>query len=123
MKGTRLGPVVIGVKDIEKAKTFYINVFGIEVESQSENYLSAYLGTAHIELEEDSANRFPQWAEHNVGTYKNSEFLVSSMNDFLALVTENGGMIVNDPVARPWGGLAAEIADPDGNIFLISEEA
>ena len=123
MENVKLGPIIIGVKSIEAAKLFYVNVFGIEVESQSENYLSAYLGTTHIELEEDSPNRFPLWAEHNIGTYKNSEFIVSNMQSFLVLVEEYGGRVINAPITRPWGGLTTEIADPDGNIFLISQSS
>ncbi len=118
----KLGPIIIGVRSIEKAKSFYVNVFGIEIKEQSENYLSAFLGDAHIEIEEDSPNRFPFWAERNIGTYKNSEFIVSNMQEFLEAVKSNGGTVVSEPVPRPWGGLGAEIADPDGNIFLISQK-
>ena len=117
----KLGPTIIGVNDIEKAKSFYINVFGIEVKEQSPHYLSAYLGDSHIELEEDSPNRFPGWAEHNIGTYKSSEFVVSNIQSFLVDVKNNGGKVLNEPVSRPWEGMNAEITDPDGNIFLISQ--
>ena len=118
----KLGPIIIGVKSIEKAKPFYLNVFGIEIQEQREHYLSATLGDAHIEIEENSPNRFPLWAERNIGTYKNSEFTVADMKEFLDAVRSNGGTVVSKPVARPWGGMNAEIADPDGNIFLISQE-
>jgi predicted enzyme related to lactoylglutathione lyase len=121
-KKPKLGPIVIGVKDIEKAKEFYVNVFEIEVDERSENYLSSHLGNAHIELEEDSKNRFPDWKKNNVGTYKNSEFIVPDMTAFLKKVTQYGGKVVSTPVKRPWGSISAEIADPDGNIFLISQE-
>lgn len=116
-----LGPIIIGVTDIEKAKAFYQNVFGIEILQQSDNYVSARLGDAHIELEEDSSNRFPAWAEHNIGTYKNSEFVVENIDEFVAEVNKNGGQLISGPVKRPWGSVNAEIADPDGNIFLVSQ--
>lgn len=73
----KLGPIIIGVRDIEKAKNFYINI----------------------------------------GTYKNSEFIVLEMSNFLVEVKNNGGKVISEPVERPWGGINAEIADPDGNIF------
>lgn len=118
----RLGPIIIGVNDIERAKIFYIAVFNIVVENQSNHYLSAYLNDTHIELEEDSEHRFPHWKKRNVGTYKCSEFIVPDMKLFLQKVQENGGKVLSEPVSRPWGGTNAEIADPDGNIFLISQE-
>ncbi|MDB5244939.1 MAG: hypothetical protein JWN90_44 [Parcubacteria group bacterium] len=123
MKTTvKLGPIIIGVKSIKEAREFYVNVFGIDIKDESENYLSAYLGDTHIELEEDSENRFPNWAKNNIGTYKNSEFIVSDMNSFLENVTQNGGAIISNAVTRPWGSVTAEIADIDGNIFLISQQ-
>lgn len=118
----RLGPIVIGVKNIEKSKSFYINVFGMVIKYQSENYLSGLFGDVHIEIEEHSKNRFPSWAKHNIGTYKNSQFIVSDINELLTLVINNGGKIVNGPKSRPWGSINVEIADPDNNIFLISQE-
>jgi chorismate mutase/predicted enzyme related to lactoylglutathione lyase len=118
----KLGPIVIGVKNIEKAKIFYENVFELKIESQSENYLSCYLGQTHIEIEEDSPNRFPNWEKHNIETYKNSQFIVENMGDFLKKVVENDGKIISQATNRPWGGITAEIADLDGNIFLISQE-
>lgn len=117
----KLGPIVIGVNNIEKALPFYVNVFGIKVERQDESYVSAYMedGT-HIELEMENEHRFPNWKAHNVGTYKNSEFQVADMAAFLEVVTTHGGHIISPSTPRPWGGLAAEISDLDGNIFLIS---
>lgn len=118
----KLGPIIIGVTSIEKVKEFYVKVFEIEIAEQKENYLSAYLNETHIEIEEDCASRFPGWKEHNVGTYKNSEFIVPNMNLFLKKVQEYGGKIISQPVMRPWGATTAEIADPDGNMFLISQD-
>lgn len=118
-----LGPIVIGTSDIEKAKEFYTKVFGVTIESESSHYASARgVDGTHVELEEDSENRFPNWKEHNVGTYKNSEFTVRDIHSFLETVKKCGGKVVSDPVRRSWGGLGAEIADPDGNMFLITQK-
>ena len=118
-----LGPIIIGTKDIEKAKKFYISTFGLVIENESPNYVSAHgIDGTHIELEEDSENRFPNWKIHNVGTYKNSEFVVQDINLFLKNVEDNGGQIITQATPRPWGGFGAEIADPEGNMFLISQK-
>jgi predicted enzyme related to lactoylglutathione lyase len=117
-----LGPIIIGTSDIAKAKTFYIAVFGIVVDSESRNYVSAHTtdGT-RIELEEDSENRFAQWAARNIGTYKNCEFHVADLILFLQSVVEHGGKIVSSPITRPWGDINAEFSDCDGNVFLVSQ--
>lgn len=120
----RLGPIVIGTLDMERAKKFYTSVFGITIENdESSHYVNAYaIDGTQIELEGDSEYRFPQWVNHNVGTYKNSEFVVPDIHLFFETVEKNGGKIVTMPVPRPWGGFGGEIADPDGNIFLISQK-
>ncbi|PIR69176.1 MAG: hypothetical protein COU47_04515 [Candidatus Niyogibacteria bacterium CG10_big_fil_rev_8_21_14_0_10_46_36] len=119
----KLGPIIIGTSDIEKAKKFYIAVFGLVIESEDKNYVSARgVDGTHIELEEDSENRFPHWAERNIGTYKNSEFQVPDMKLFLETVLKNGGKIISEPVSRPWGDIGAEFTDLDGNIFLVSQK-
>ena len=119
----KLGPIIIGTANIEVAKKFYIAVFGLTIEREDSNYISAHgVDGTQIELEEDSENRFPNWKEHNIGTYKNSEFSVTDISAFLTTVVQNGGKIISAPVARPWGGFGAEFADPDGNIFLISQK-
>jgi predicted enzyme related to lactoylglutathione lyase len=118
-----LGPIIIGTANLQKAKAFFVSVFGITIEKEDSNYVSARgVDGTHIELEEDSENRFPHWAERNIGTYKNSEFKVSDINAFLDTVTRNGGRIVSDPISRPWGDTTAEFADLDGNIFLVSQK-
>jgi lactoylglutathione lyase len=119
----KLGPIIIGTSNIEKAKDFYVKVFGIKIENESPNYVSARgVDGTHIELEEDSENRFPNWEKHNIGTYKNSEFSVDEISSFLDSVEQNGGKIISEPKERPWGGYGAEISDPEGNMFLISQK-
>jgi len=118
-----LGPIVIGTADIKKSKDFYVSVFGIVVENEEANYISARgADGTHIEIEEDSKQRFPNWAKHNIGTYKNSEFIVEDIHTFLENVEKHGGRTVSEPVTRPWGGAGAEFSDPDGNIFLIAQK-
>ncbi len=88
----KLGPIIIGTADIERAKKFYIAVFGLIIEREDLHYVSARgKDGTHIELEEDSADRFPNWKERNIGTYKNSEFFVSDINLFLKTLVKNGG--------------------------------
>ena len=117
-----LGPIIIGTANIAKSKKFYVAVFGIVVDGESKNYVSAHtIDGTRIELEEDSENRFPQWAARNIGTYKNCEFHVADIISFLRSVVEHGGKIVSAPIARPWGDINAEFSDCDGNVFLVSQ--
>ena len=118
-----LGPIIIGTSNIEKAKAFYTAVFGVTIDHESPHYVSARgVDGTQIELEEYSEHRFPNWKEHNIGTYKNSEFQVADIHSFLESVEKHGGRIITRAVSRPWGGFGAEIADPEGNMFLIAQK-
>ena len=115
-----LSSIIIGTNDIKRAKEFYRAVFGIVIEKDESMYISAHgIDGTHIEIETDSEYRFPNWQNHNIGTYKNSEFIVADIHEFVKTVENSGGKVISQPKIRPWGTFAAEIADPDGNIFLI----
>ncbi|MDO8564102.1 MAG: VOC family protein [Nanoarchaeota archaeon] len=118
----KLNAIIIGVNNIDKVLDFYLNVFEIKINERKNNYLSAYLNDTFIEIEEDCKDRFPNWKKHNVGTYKNSEFIVQDINLFIKKVKDNGGKVISPPTERPWNAITAEIADPDGNIFLITQD-
>lgn len=55
-----------------------------------------------MEIEEDSPHRLPYWAEGNIGTYKNSEFLVDDIDAFIEKVIAHGGSILTPPRTMPW---------------------
>lgn len=117
-----LWAIIIGTKDAERAKQFYINVFWIIIEVEKPHYISAKMqdGT-HIEIEEDSENRFPNREKHNIGTYKNSQFMVDDLEGFLEKVIKYWWSVVSSIKSKPrWS--TAEIADPEGNMFLIGDK-
>jgi predicted enzyme related to lactoylglutathione lyase len=119
-----LGPIIIGTSDIRRAKKFYVAVFGLIIDSESDHYVSAHaIDGTRIELEEDSENRFPGWADRNIGTYKNCEFHVVDLVSFLQRVVDQEGTIISPATPRPWGDMNAEFSDIDGNIFLVSQKA
>ncbi len=119
----QLWPIIIGVHSIERFRLFYEKVFGFIAKEESPHYLAGHIWEAFVEIEEDSPHRLPYWAEGNIGTYKNSEFLVDDIEGFILKVTEYGGSILTPPRAMPWWGSNAEIGDIDNNIFLISQKS
>ncbi len=119
----KLQAIIMGTTNMERAKNFYVAVFGITIENdESSHYVSGHgVDGTFIELEGDAEHRFPNWKAHNIGTYKNSEFRVSDIHSFLEIVEKHGGTVITKATPRPWGGFGAEVADPDGNMFLISQ--
>ncbi len=119
----KLSAIIIGTNNLEKAKIFYKSVFCISIEHEDSTYvLSKSPDGQTIEIEMLNEHRFPNWKKHNVGTYKNTEFIVTDIYEFFKTVQANGGSIVSEPKLRPWGSYAGEIKDPDGNIFLITQK-
>ena len=119
---TRLWSIIIGVHSIEKSREFYEKVFGFIPSESSNYYLAGHIWEAFVEIEEDSPHRLPYWAAGNIGTYKNSEFIVDNIDAFIEKVIAYRGSILTPPRSMPWWGRNAEIADPDKNIFLISQK-
>jgi len=116
-----LWAIIIWTKNKKLAKKFYSNVFWIDIEVEKENYISARLkdGTL-IEIEENSENRFPNREKNNIWTYKNSQFMVDDLNDFLQKVVANWWSVIS-PIKQKPRGSTTEICDSEGNTFLIGE--
>jgi predicted enzyme related to lactoylglutathione lyase len=115
------GAVLIGVRDILKSKPFYENVFGITFDEVRRPFSSFSMNGVEFQLEENTPNRGDNWEKNYLGTPKGFCFETDSINEFLKLVSENGGTFT-EPVDLPWGYKESHFTDPDGNDFIIEQK-
>ena len=122
MQKTEIGVMLIGVKDLSKAKPFYEKVFGIEVVDFRPPFMEGKLGDVEFNIEENADYRIEGWAKHNIGTRKSFTFQVDDIFEFIKNAKEAGASVVIEPVKQHWGQYEAVIADPDMNEFIIEQE-
>ncbi len=114
--------ILIGVRDLQKAKPFYEELLGVEFAEFRPPFASFYLDGIEFNLEEDAPERDERWAEMYIGGRKPFALKVDGLREFLKQVEANGGRVVKEYEEKSWGWAEAVIADLDGNEFIVEEE-
>ncbi len=122
MKKISLGSLLIGVSDLNKARTFYEKVFGMKTIEFRPPFMQASLNEIEFNIEEDADYRGKDWSKNNIGGRKAFSFYVDDIFDFITDARACGAIVVEEPKKEPWEWYEAVIADPDGNEFVISQE-
>lgn len=115
--------MLIGVTDLNKARSFYERVFGLETLEFRPPFMSAKLESIEFNIEENAPTRSADWGYKNIGTRKSFTFQVSNIFEFLEDAQMVGAKVIEGPTKREWGWYDAIIADEDGNEFVIEQES
>ena len=85
-------------------------------------FMEGHLGDElTFNIEENDAARDSEWANRNIGTYKNSILSVPDIGIFIDKVKQAGGSVTKEPTKMPWGYLEAHVTDLDGNTFIVEQ--
>lgn len=107
-----LSGITLTAKNFEAMITFYRDILGISLESETldefEVYYWADLGLLHFEIHPWLLEESPQNTEIKL------QFEVDSLEGYLERLEERGFSILTD-VHSEIHGLAASVLDPDGN--------
>ncbi|MEK7650846.1 MAG: VOC family protein [Patescibacteria group bacterium] len=122
MQKVKLGVLLVGVSDLNKARPFYENVFGIKVTDFRPPFMQGELGNIEFNIEENAPYRSSDWGIKNIGNRKSFTFQVGDIFKFLEDAEKAGAKVVEKPIKQEWGWYDAVIADMDGNEFVIEQE-
>ena len=112
------------VTDLERAKKWYQDVFGMEVvEYRPPEFLEMKLGEAIFYIETYNEKRAAGFRDAHIGGRMSAIFAVNNLKNVIEALREKGVTIVVEPVQQFWGGWNAVIADPDGNEFVLDDDA
>lgn len=107
--------VVVFVTDIERAKSFYVDLLGLPVAGQSEMMVEFFpgepstLGIA-LALHEDSRSL--------VGRHTGITLRVEQIEELCGRLAAAGARFAEPLESSPWGKMAV-VADPDDNLFAL----
>lgn len=111
----RVNWLEIKVTDLKKAIAFYRDVLGLKVKQEWSNYVIFDLsGTTTFALMLGGRKGRKE------GT-PNIYFAVENLNEEYERLKEKGVNFVEPPKKQYWGGYAAVLADPDENLFYLTE--
>jgi uncharacterized protein len=122
----RLTIITLGVKNLQRSRDFYLNVFGWKpTESSTEGIVFFQLNGIQLALfpqesladdagVEPDGHGFRRYSlAHNVSSDK-------EVDELIAKLESNGARVVKQPEKVFWGGYSGYIADPDDNLWEIA---
>ena len=121
----RLAAVTLFVEDLEGAKTFYLDVFGLPAVFEDDDSVVFKFGSTLVNLlKADAAHELIEPAP--VGSRDaGSRFLltieVDDVDATCAELAKRGVELLNGPVDRPWGIRTASFRDPGGHVWEIAK--
>jgi uncharacterized protein len=122
----RITLITLGVKNLQRSRDFYLNVFGWQpLESTNESIVFFQLNGIQLALfpQESLADDAGVEADgkgfrgfslaYNVGSEK-------EVNELVAALEDKGARVLKRPEKVFWGGYSSYIADPDDNLWEIA---
>jgi catechol 2,3-dioxygenase-like lactoylglutathione lyase family enzyme len=120
-----IAAVTLFVDDLAAARTFYREVFGLEVVYEDEDSAVFKFGNTLINLLRETAasSLVEPAAVATVGAGVRFQFTlaVDDVDGMCEELTRRGVVLLNGPMDRPWGVRTASFRDPGGHIWEIAQ--
>jgi len=120
-----IGAVTLFVEDLEVARQFYLEVFGLPVAFEDDDSAVFKVGETLVNLLRASAA--PELiapaavASSEAGSRQVFTIQVDDVDAMCAELTARGVHLLNGPMDRPWGVRTASFRDPGGHIWEIAK--
>ena len=122
---TGIFAITLFVEDLQAAKQFYLQAFGLPVEFEDNNSAVFKFGNTLINLLKTTAARELVEPAHVASRDAGSRFVftihVDDVDATCAELTARGVKLLNGPMDRPWGIRTASFMDPGGHIWEIAK--
>ncbi len=121
-----IGAITLFVEDLEAAKRFYREVFGLPVAFEDDNSAVFDFGNTIINLLKATAA--PELiapaavAPREAGSRLQLTIRVDDVDATCAELASRGVELLNGPLDRPWGVRTASFSDPGGHIWEVAQE-
>jgi catechol 2,3-dioxygenase-like lactoylglutathione lyase family enzyme len=122
---TGIFAITLFVEDLQVAKQFYLQVFGLPVDFEDNNSAVFKFGNTLINLLKTTAARElvepAPMASREAGARFVFTIHVDDVDKMCAELTSRGVEFLNGPMDRPWGIRTASFVDPGGYIWEIAK--
>ena len=119
-----IGAITLFVEDVEAAKRFYQEVFGLPIVFEDDNSAVFNFGHTLINLLKATAAREliepAVVASREAGSRLVLTVQVDDVDTMCAELATRGVGLLNGPMDRPWGVRTASFSDPGGHIWEIA---
>jgi catechol 2,3-dioxygenase-like lactoylglutathione lyase family enzyme len=116
--------ITLFVEDLETAKRFYQEVFGLPVAFEDDDSAGFKFGETHVNLlkvsEAPGLVEPATVATRDAGVRFQFTLFVDDVDAMCEELKERGVDLLNGPMDRPWGIRTASFRDPGGHIWEIA---
>ena len=115
--GTSLETVIVFTARMKELADFYSKGLDIGPYQESPKHLGCHVGLVYFGFDQVDG----ELAEVRNGFGPTPWFTVEDIEDSFRRLVELGANVRYSPTKKPWGAVLASLADPDGNVFGISQ--
>jgi catechol 2,3-dioxygenase-like lactoylglutathione lyase family enzyme len=117
--------ITLFTENLEQAKEFYQNVFGLPIDYEDSNSAVFKFGDTLVNLLKISEAKAliepAQVANRESGARYVFTIMVDDVDALCAELVSRGVKLLNGPMDRPWGIRTASFMDPAGHIWEIAK--
>ena len=122
--------IMIGVRDLARARKFYAEGLGCAIDKDYPNFVSFSLGegSSSLALYEWEAAAADAGVSPEGAGFRGVSFhyIVASrqaVDEVMSKATAAGGAMVKEAAGAQWGGYFGYFADPDGHLWKVATSA
>jgi catechol 2,3-dioxygenase-like lactoylglutathione lyase family enzyme len=123
----QVSAIMLGVKDVARAKKFYAEGLGCEIEQDFPGFVKCSLGEGSSSLAlyewEAAAQDAGVSAEGSGFRGSSFHFITDSreaVDEVMRTAVAAGGTVVREAAAAEWGGYFGYFSDPDGYLWKVA---
>lgn len=123
----QVSTIMLGVRDVDRAKKFYAEGLGCELEQEFPGYVKLGLGEGSSSLVlyewEAAAQDAGVSAEGSGFRGASFHFITDSrdaVDEVIRTAVAAGGTVVKEAAGADWGGYSGYFSDPDGYLWKVA---
>jgi uncharacterized protein len=130
MSSLQVSAIMLGVKDVDRAKTFYAEGLGCQIDQDFPGFVRCSLGEGSSDLalyEWGAAAQDAGVSAEGSGFRGVSFHFITDSRETVDEVMQTaeaaGGTVVKAAAAAQWGGYFGYFSDPDGYLWKVTTDA